>query len=207
MRNGGQVSARFPWILPAGTLKRDGAAAHLVDGGYFDNSGIETSRDFISCLRNVRCNDHFPIEEPRGNFEIYLISIKGTSDGPVTDYDAASEIMTPILSFLSSRKARGDLTVFRQLTGNAPSETGIGDPYDSLSPAILDHRDFELTLGFRFSDATEEIVASQIGNPEECGNLRGINLMSHNERFYRIWKYSDTNSCQMCKHASHPDQR
>jgi hypothetical protein len=100
------TSARFPWILPAAKLKRDEAVAQLVDGGYFDNSGIETARDLILCLHNALCDEHLPADEPQGNFAIYLISIKGTSDAPVTSTDTMSEVIVPIILLLSTRNVR-----------------------------------------------------------------------------------------------------
>ena len=40
------ISARFPYVLPAATVMRGRSAVHLVDGGYFDNSGVETTGIF-----------------------------------------------------------------------------------------------------------------------------------------------------------------
>ena len=43
--------ARFPWVSPAGTFKNHGATDHIVDGGYFDNSGAEAVRELARTLR------------------------------------------------------------------------------------------------------------------------------------------------------------
>lgn len=42
------LSARFPFISPAGTLEADGKAfGHVVDGGYFENAGTATALDVL----------------------------------------------------------------------------------------------------------------------------------------------------------------
>ena len=42
------LSARFPFISPAGTLEADGKAfAHVVNGGYFENAGTATALDVL----------------------------------------------------------------------------------------------------------------------------------------------------------------
>jgi hypothetical protein len=58
------LSARFPWISPAGWLERSsdqaaecesagiGDRLYLVDGGYFENSGFETAIELHQRLRS-----------------------------------------------------------------------------------------------------------------------------------------------------------
>jgi hypothetical protein len=55
-------SARFPVVSPAGTVKRlEGScspqAFRLVDGGYFDNSGVQTTLELIDTLREIKTKD------------------------------------------------------------------------------------------------------------------------------------------------------
>jgi hypothetical protein len=44
-------SARFPIVSPAGTMKATGASGHIIDGGYFENGGLET---LIDLARHIR---------------------------------------------------------------------------------------------------------------------------------------------------------
>ena len=42
-------SARFPYVAPAGTLRKDGKdTAHIVDGGYFENFGAGTAAELLA---------------------------------------------------------------------------------------------------------------------------------------------------------------
>jgi hypothetical protein len=68
------ASARFPWVTPASTvtLNNDCITAHpkarLVDGGYVENSGVETALDLIEKLKTVQGTSDAP------KFRIYLLS-------------------------------------------------------------------------------------------------------------------------------------
>lgn len=46
-------SARFPYICPAGRLNYIDHMKHVVDGGYFDNSGAITGLEITSALKNA----------------------------------------------------------------------------------------------------------------------------------------------------------
>lgn len=70
--NAVSLSARFPWVTPAGWLERDAAQTatcvgpgtagghqskqrnrlYLADGGYFENSGLETASELVRRLRS-----------------------------------------------------------------------------------------------------------------------------------------------------------
>jgi hypothetical protein len=48
------VSARFPYVSPAGTLIRDGrVAGHVVDGAYFKNSGSASAGEILNASRGL----------------------------------------------------------------------------------------------------------------------------------------------------------
>jgi hypothetical protein len=46
------LSARFPWITPAGSVPSM-PSKKLVDGGYFENSAVETAVDIIRLIAAV----------------------------------------------------------------------------------------------------------------------------------------------------------
>lgn len=45
------MSARFPVVTAAARLQGDSGVRQIVDGGYFDNSGMETSSDILEAIR------------------------------------------------------------------------------------------------------------------------------------------------------------
>src|SRR5262249_2704222 len=48
------LSARFPWLLPPATVWKDGNFMRLMDGGLFENSGIDTAVEIVGVLAQYR---------------------------------------------------------------------------------------------------------------------------------------------------------
>ena len=69
-------SARFPVVSPAGTIPVEGGALHIVDGGYFENGGLETVYDLARRIRAV--------EDP--GRPILIIEINNDDDAPGDPY-------------------------------------------------------------------------------------------------------------------------
>jgi hypothetical protein len=65
-------SARFPVVSPAATLPVAGGALHLIDGGYFENGGLETAYDVARYLRATVA----------GARPILIIEINNDDDSP-----------------------------------------------------------------------------------------------------------------------------
>ena len=93
--------ARFPWISPAGTFKDHGATDHIVDGGYFDNSGAEAIRELARTLRAL---------PDGGDLRIVKIFI-GFDDTPIATADAkprvpsnqfANDVVAPVVGLFGS---------------------------------------------------------------------------------------------------------
>jgi hypothetical protein len=108
------LSARFPLITPAGWYPvYDGermVKRRFVDGGYFDNSGIETALDLIGVLELAKKT---LVKTPGlPEIRIILISISSQDVGQV---DAGShgfgETLTPYRAMINSWRARTALTV------------------------------------------------------------------------------------------------
>jgi hypothetical protein len=77
--------ARYPWISPAGTLvdQRGREAGHIVDGGYFDASGAETTRELaqaVARLQDAAANRL--LSDPAQPFIFLLIGNCATTGGP-----------------------------------------------------------------------------------------------------------------------------
>ncbi|WP_139809888.1 hypothetical protein [Sphingomonas azotifigens] len=84
-------SARFSWVSPAGTLKvkrSDRVAGHVIDGGYVEASGVETTLDLfdaidrawrVLCDREHICVEPVPIFVTLRNDAIVYPSKKSTN--------------------------------------------------------------------------------------------------------------------------------
>lgn len=137
------LSARFPWVTPAGWLERDEARSdecggqgddksgqrnrlYLADGGYFENSGLETANELVRRLRHfsaactkavaekanerpVGCRDDFALP-----LEIRTIMVFTMDEffermlGQDTELTAAGtgELYGPLKTLLNTRSSR-----------------------------------------------------------------------------------------------------
>ena len=166
------VSARFPWVTPAATIaiKNDcmtrNPKARLVDGGYIDNSGVETALNLIDQIEALRKTQTLP------NFKIYLISLTG---GDFPDHGAFSfnEVMEPIRALLSGRTSRAYTALGRassRVTVANPSPTANPDAktFRSYGRTDLKNHFYNLPLGWALSETTRDIVFLNSGRFWDC---------------------------------------
>jgi hypothetical protein len=97
-------SARFPYVSPAGHLDAGDGEEHgaIVDGGYFENSGLATLREVYLILKRKGVNPYV----------LYLCNDPKSCDPPPDESlrpTAASELVSPVLTLLKTRDARGSL--------------------------------------------------------------------------------------------------
>src|SRR6185503_17467639 len=103
-------SARFPYISPAGHLdRRDGTElGHVVDGGYFENSGLATLREIYDIVARDGAAGR-----PVKVFVLYLCNDPhacGDRHGDAVASGAADELLSPVRALLNTRDARGSLS-------------------------------------------------------------------------------------------------
>jgi hypothetical protein len=108
-------SARFAYVSPAGLLRATDARprGHVVDGGYFENSGAQTLFDVVRSLRPAYPDVRFVV--------LYLCNSPGRCYGQgraavgaiETPRRASSlgELFAPVRALLGAREARGSLAL------------------------------------------------------------------------------------------------
>jgi hypothetical protein len=171
------MSARFPWIMPAVTIKRDGKIMRLVDGGYFDNSGIETALDLIEVLVGLRqVHQESPaaadVRSDPFDFDIHLITISGSvEDGP-QPWQGLDDVLSPVRALLSSREARGTLSATKVQTGHYVFGSGVRT-FDDRPAATLDEQDMAMALGFQLSKNSIALIGAQVGDADQDGRIWG----------------------------------
>jgi hypothetical protein len=108
-------TARFPYISAAGHLKaRNGEnLGHLVDGGYFENTGADTLIDLLRYLKqaasplSVRFIVVVMLNTPP---ELHL---NDPARIPWRETASLGEVFSPLRALLQTRAARGDLALRR----------------------------------------------------------------------------------------------
>ena len=185
------ISARFPWMTPAATVtatviegkSRRRESVRLVDGGYVDNSGVETALDLLSSLEAMkekvalvagigRRGDGPRLRPVKFN----LIALSGGGYPLRTSY-ALGESLEPIRALLAARTSRAYVALERareELGQDTIAALSIGEervvPVTSarLRVAALSSRYYELPLGWALGSRTRDIIERQSGRFWEC---------------------------------------
>jgi hypothetical protein len=169
------LSGRFPWVLPPALVGDAGLA--LVDGAYFESSGIEALRTVRAALRPYEVKPTGSALFPYVKVHVIVIgglrSVQGqgqaAADNQVPSMD---EVTPPLRTLLNARDRRGYMAdnTLRDWDGDieCPPQRpeallGEGDKPSCL-PTVrplfrLDYTYFSLPLGWQLSKGMSEIVA------------------------------------------------
>lgn len=150
------LSARFPYVTPPGGLERiqlrpvdmmlppvplSGRDWRFADGGYYDNTGIETVLAVLQVLAEATGDDGrslLPMERVR-------VLVIGARNEPVSpNNEGLADLLTPVRTLLRVRENRGDLARI------------------SLLARIAQHQYCESTLSTR---TTSRLAARPGGRP------------------------------------------
>ena len=158
-------SARFTYVSPAGRLHppKKTVWGHLVDGGYFENSGATTAFNILLSINKhlnntekyipvviVITNDP-AVKQPCDNTE----NAQDTSENDCPKQEFMNEVYSPVATMLNTRGARGsyardEIKKYAQNLGGLYMEAGLcGDK----GP---------LPLGWTLSDAAKNNMEQQL---------------------------------------------
>jgi hypothetical protein len=160
------LSARFPWVTPLGWIKgtlagkQDSPKIHVVDGGYFENSGVATAFDLIKDLSEaIRTSAKYPTIEIN---LIILTSAEFSSEGRL----GPGETLGPIETMLNTRSARALIEIDRAKQDLQAMNT------DRLRFRTIEVRlrglGYPLPLGWRLSTTTRYLIEAQRGVRGKC---------------------------------------
>jgi hypothetical protein len=158
------LSARFPYFTPVGWYQRssDQSKLRLVDGGYFDNSGVPTALDIGRSLQQI--------EGYGKTFEIVYISLIDqhvNSDKTEIKSAGLNEILSPIRALFSARESRSRSAV--ELSTFTVNE-GIDDPLQYKFRTLFLKKSEEgisLPLGWLISDRSRQLIDRQTPDPRD----------------------------------------
>ena len=171
------LSARFPWLTPAGSLTSDcgeddaSLTSRVVDGGYFDNSGVDTALDVITQIREglsrtgTSFNDGLKID-------LHLI-ILSTGEFPKRSGYGLGDALEPIRGLLSTRVARTPIAIGRakRQLDDFRGEEAVPEEkarMEHVHEARFRNPIFTLPLGWRLSSLSRDIIEMQSGRFWDC---------------------------------------
>ncbi len=170
------VSARFPGVLPAqvygATVGGKGNRWNFVDGGYADASGAATALQIFEALN--RMFEREPVLSDAVDLRLVLVT-DSESDPDLAEIDGTgfSDTMAPISALLNIRALLSSRAVAQAVSrglelDNGPA-AGASDKPDRRVMAIeLDRKTFGLSIGWKMSRATYDIVGLLLGDPSLC---------------------------------------
>jgi hypothetical protein len=192
------LSARFPWILPAATLHMAKHDARIVDGGYFENSGAETILDLLDTLRGSYHGGG------KQKISVHIITISSLDFQEPSSWQGIGEILSPVRTMLSTRDARGTLSIYRIATlmencfaDRAPDNDDKTQRRDDRSCNQADAQsnifplnliDFPIPLGWQLSPISARLVGLHSGYPDQVNSAPAGDITSNN-RDERIFGY------------------
>ena len=139
------LSARFPYITPSGVIeKQDGTYwGSVVDGGYFDNSGILTALEIMNVLEKTNQKTKDKIE-----FEPHLIVISNYED--FHDNNMYNELNEPMVAVLNR--------TFGGSIGYARARVKRELKPNSMIEFSLNANEIDVPLGWYLSESSVSIM-------------------------------------------------
>jgi hypothetical protein len=199
------MTARFPWISPAASIRLERSTVRLVDGGIYENSAMETVRDVLNSLKQFESPVDPKIDSERPFVKFYLISIDGIEDFEKTAWSGLGELLSPIRAMLAARSQRGYLALYRAITERSPDCILPDSDSSKCDPSLwklffLNHTDFNLPLGWHLSSATQSIIDLHSGFPGRDWG-RGLAFESRNkdERLRGFIELNNDSACQVIR--------
>ncbi|HEV7921354.1 MAG TPA: hypothetical protein VGR02_11260 [Thermoanaerobaculia bacterium] len=182
------MSARFTYVSPAGRI---GTLGHVVDGGYFENSGAVTAAELVLLIRQHA--------DPRLTPVVILIDYencgptvtKRPGDCRFADFNQAppatrpvepqaaekwaNEVLSPLRALLATRGARG-----RQAVGDVRTSSQFGvPPLGPVPNTVIEfrlvQREVSMPLGWMLSYQARKAIDGGVESP---GNLTSRNFVA-----------------------------
>lgn len=170
MSSAAGLSARFPWITPAAYFHRHETNSEgektpkkvrIVDGGYFENSGVVTALDLIKgVVAAVDAN-------PEVSVEINLL-VFTSAEFDTPEAKSFGELLDPIRTLFTTQTARAGIAIgqaLRELRGLSNTSTRINANIIRLE---LNGHEYPLPLGWRLSPVTRHLISFQNGDLLDC---------------------------------------
>jgi hypothetical protein len=156
------LSARFPLLTPAAWFRATsgpdaGRKKRLVDGGYFDNSGIATALDVIKVISRAANASGQAID-------VRLIVLTGAPD-PDEDAYSFGELFSMTRALLNTRSEH-----WRRLEELARAQIAAdaGGVHLSMLYSVLDTGSYPLPLGWQLSERSRREIEKSVSVPADC---------------------------------------
>ena len=155
------LSARFPWVTPPGWYreKGDGGAFknYLVDGGYYDNSGVATALDIVRIIKSMI--------DVASQIDLRLLILSSPNERANETFFGI-EALAPVQAILRVRAASARRTI-AQAERELGVDTLVNERLQVQRANLLD-LGYPPPLGWRLSLVSAFLIEAQNGLSETC---------------------------------------
>ena len=174
------MSARFTYVSPAGRFP---GGTHIVDGGYFENSGATTALEILvrinewCAFKNITDVDpkvimisNDPRRPPIDPAKAGLEKERTLSEPETVQGRIIGEVLSPVRTLLNTRDARGTFAQkaiahqqrrFKAAEAASPAKDRPESLIHDIFYFRLEDRDVPLPLGWMLSDAAAKSIRGQ----------------------------------------------
>ncbi len=202
------LSARFPWVMPPATVRLpDGQSKlRLLDGGIFENSGVDTLTDMLIDLGDLERPLSARLGQTRSDpwVAFHPIIISGYQlNTALNGSGFRGEALSPVSAMLSARVQRAGMASYRLFLqrgydcGRSAQSEICKDT--GIRFLVLNHEDFRLPLGWQLSTYSRNVVVSHVGVASDCDPIPRIRDMFASPSSQQRKQYTQReNNCTAC---------
>ena len=202
------LSARFPWVMPPATVRLPNGQSklRLLDGGIFENSGVDTLIDMLIDLADLER----PLSARQGQTRndpwvaFHPIVISGYQlNTALNGSGLRGEALSPVSAMLSARVQRAGMASYRLFLQRgydcgSPNQSEICKD-SGIRFLVLNHEDFRLPLGWQLSAYSRNVVSRHVGVASECDPIPRIRDMFASPSSQQRQQYTQReNNCTSC---------
>ncbi len=163
VKTAASLCSRFPVITSGALLKENGerGVGHIVDGGYKENSGIETAWQLILGLNPLIRKTEI---EFQCHLPVYILFIQNSTDAKsISDSVAVARIVPDISTILPGFLNAWDRRTFlyKNITANLFRDTLLNNRYKYFEARINNAKGL-LPLGWSLSDSARRNIREQV---------------------------------------------
>lgn len=165
------LSARFPWVTPSAHFyervrSEDGSASNkkvsVVDGGYFENSGVVTALDLIKQMVEV-VRDGALDQKVEINLLVFTSANFDTGET-----SGLGEAVDPMRAIFNARTARGGIAIEEAISTLTLMSSTNGPVRAEVVKLELNGYGYPLPLGWRLSPITRHLISLHNGAAADC---------------------------------------
>ncbi len=197
------LSARFPWILPAGRLTNAEHDLRMVDGGYIENSGVETTLDLLRAVQT----SYWGTGTHKISVHLLVISDLGLLE--TRAWQGIGEILSPLRTMLSTRTSRGTLAIYRasNFADDCFADKRCNRSNAQFAMFPLNLIDYPIPLGWQLSPLSATLVGLHSGYADKENSGPAANILdgAPDPRIFGYFNMANESSCAIEKLLSDRD--